>query len=75
VKSRAGWRVAEAGEPWDVGWSDTNRVVREVKEMTLRPTLLSPVQRVNHFPNNKQLVRKDLMAENLSLLMNVAPKV
>jgi hypothetical protein len=30
---------------------------------------------MNHFPNNKQLVRKDLMAENLSLLINVAPKV
>jgi hypothetical protein len=43
--------------------------------MTLRNSQLSPVQRMNHFPNNKQLVRKDLMAENLSLLINVAPKV
>ena len=33
VKHRPGWRVGEAGEPWDVGWSDTNRVVREVSPL------------------------------------------
>jgi hypothetical protein len=37
--------------------------------------MMFPVQRINHLPNNKQLVRKDLMAENLNLLHKVAPKV
>ena len=35
VKNRPGWRTAEPGEPWDVGWSDTNWVVREVREMRM----------------------------------------
>ncbi|KAK3277562.1 hypothetical protein CYMTET_14441 [Cymbomonas tetramitiformis] len=42
--------------------------------MSLRPSHLSPVQRVNHLPNNKQLVRKDLMGDNLNLLHRVCPE-
>eukprot|EP00959_Pyramimonas_sp_CCMP1952_P013373 282044-Pyramimonas_sp.AAC.1 len=45
VKNRPGWRTAEPGEPWDVGWSDTNWVVREVRDMNFRPSQMYPVQR------------------------------
>jgi hypothetical protein len=63
-----GWRVAEKGESWDVGWSDNNQLLRQMGAMFEHPRTLNPVQRVNHMPNNKQLYRKDLLATNLNAL-------
>jgi tubulin polyglutamylase TTLL6/13 len=67
VKSR-GWRVAEKNERWDFGWSDNNQLLKELGRQLQNPQHLSPVQRLNHTPNMKQLYRKDYLAQNMKLL-------
>ena len=62
---RKGWKIAKKqvrilqptslrslsqGEFWDVGWSDSNKVVQAVQKMADNHRYLSPVQRINHFP-------------------------
>eukprot|EP01052_Picozoa_sp_SAG31_P021319 SAG31_NODE_1643_length_7660_cov_2.867875_1_plen_262_part_00 len=72
VKAR-GWKIAGKNEAWDVGWSDNNQMVREMAAMLTHPRRLQPAQRVNHFPNSKQLYRKDYLAQNMNALRAACP--
>jgi tubulin polyglutamylase TTLL6/13 len=71
---RKGWKIAERNERWDFGWSDCNQLVRELGRQLQNPQHLSPVQRLNHAPNMKQLYRKDNLAENMNLLRQQDPE-
>mmetsp|Transcript_1968 Transcript_1968/g.4897 ORF Transcript_1968/g.4897 Transcript_1968/m.4897 type:complete len:638 (+) Transcript_1968:482-2395(+) len=60
-----GWVIAKRGEPFDIGISDNNQMIKELVRMRAHPRTIYPVQRVNHFPNMKQLYLKDCLADNL----------
>eukprot|EP00656_Telonema_subtile_P027641 TRINITY_DN2976_c0_g3_i1.p3 TRINITY_DN2976_c0_g3~~TRINITY_DN2976_c0_g3_i1.p3 ORF type:complete len:136 (+),score=33.41 TRINITY_DN2976_c0_g3_i1:206-613(+) len=71
--AKRGWKVAKKqGEFWDVGWSDSNKAVQAVQKMA-NHRYLSPVQRINHFPGNKQIYRKDLLGKNLNAMARLRP--
>ena len=70
-----GWRIAKRGDAWDIAISDNNQAVKLLTKMTSHPRTLNPVQRINHFPNMKQLYRKDLLARNLNALQDALPSL
>jgi tubulin polyglutamylase TTLL6/13 len=72
VKAK-GWKIADKTEPWDVGWSDNNQMIKQMQLMLTHPRQLQPVQKVNHFPNSKQLYRKDYLATNMNELQAISP--
>eukprot|EP00041_Stephanoeca_diplocostata_P018459 m.386647 g.386647 ORF g.386647 m.386647 type:complete len:926 (+) comp21019_c0_seq1:200-2977(+) len=63
-----GWKIAKKGESWDVAISDNNQSIKALVHMRTHPRSLTPVQRVNHFPNMKQLYLKDCLAKNMGAL-------
>ena len=56
---RRGWRETE-GDDWDLHWTE-----REWMSEVFDQVHLSSWQRVNHFRNQRELCRKDLMVKNL----------
>jgi len=71
---KAGWRVAKRGQPFDIGWSDSNHIIREIGRMHDNPRLMSPIQRFNHLLQNQQLHSKDHLATNMSALQDLCPE-
>ena len=68
------YAVALHRKPFDVGWSDSNIIIRQVQRMVEKPRLLSPVQRFNHLLGNQHLHRKDLLASNANKLQAMCPE-
>ena len=58
---RRGWKETE-GEDFDFHWSEKNYFSSD-SDTPFHS--LAPQQRVNHFPNNYELTRKDMMYKNL----------
>ncbi|GMH94951.1 hypothetical protein TrST_g1523 [Triparma strigata] len=56
---RRGWKETD-GDNWDLHWTE-----REWMSEVFDSIHLSPTQRVNHFRNQRELCRKDLMVKNL----------
>eukprot|EP00038_Savillea_parva_P013062 m.208735 g.208735 ORF g.208735 m.208735 type:complete len:688 (+) comp24222_c0_seq1:53-2116(+) len=63
-----GWVIAKRGEPYDLAISDNNQAIKALVRMRSHPRTMSPVQRVNHFPNMKQLYLKNCLANNMAAL-------
>ncbi|CAG9462651.1 unnamed protein product [Pedinophyceae sp. YPF-701] len=68
LQRRAGWVevTGPTGEQerfdWDLFWGDINTFIKETGFLHAK---MSAHQRINHFPRNYELCRKDLMATNL----------
>jgi tubulin polyglutamylase TTLL9 len=61
---RRGWKETESDSDFDFYWSEKNFFSSEVQQnQGYHP--LTTLQKVNHFPNNYELTRKDLMYKNL----------
>eukprot|EP00518_Triparma_eleuthera_P019630 CAMPEP_0197548572 /NCGR_PEP_ID=MMETSP1320-20131121/2665_1 /TAXON_ID=91990 /ORGANISM="Bolidomonas sp., Strain RCC2347" /LENGTH=444 /DNA_ID=CAMNT_0043108609 /DNA_START=118 /DNA_END=1448 /DNA_ORIENTATION=- len=56
---KRGWKETE-GDDWDLHWTE-----REWMSEVFDTIHLSPGQRVNHYRNQRELCRKDLMVKNL----------
>eukprot|EP00729_Bicosta_minor_P008645 gene8645-8728_t len=63
-----GWLVAKKGDPWDVGISDNNQTVKLLEKMRTHPRTLVPAQRINHFPDMRQIYNKAFLAKNVNAL-------
>ena len=72
VQKREGGGTSSKG--CDVLWTDNNSGLKEMEKMIENPRLMCPIQRVSHFPNNKQLHRKDCLANTMSPLRRALPE-
>lgn len=54
-----GWRETE-GDDWDLNWAE-----RDTTYEVFDAQHLQPWQRINHYRNDRELCRKDLLAKNL----------
>lgn len=61
---RRGWKETENDSDFDFYWSEKNFFSTETQQQN-NYHALAPHQKVNHFPNNYELTRKDLMYKNL----------
>lgn len=61
---RRTWKETESDTDFDLFWSEKNFFSTEMQQ-TIGYHPLGPHQKVNHFPNNYELTRKDSMYKNL----------
>ena len=65
-----GWLVAKKGDHWDIGISDNNQTVKLLEKMRTHPRTLVPTQRINHFPDMRQIYNKAYLAKNVNALQD-----
>lgn len=60
LRERPGWRVTDSDMDWDLHWAERDWMFEVFDTIHL-----SAWQRVNHFRNDRELCRKDLLIKNV----------